>query len=373
MKKLITSISAILLFAGIAITQPIKMTMSVSEGQICVQAVPQFTDATACLNGGDIVVISPIGVPINSITSVFGGWVPQVLPLEFMGVTVQTFTSATVANFSAISGQPFDLICFNIPPECTEGEIRLLEQIDHLTPVDFEPDFSIYGNAQHTFSASFNTGCNPSVGTVFDGNVMPIVTYDCAQAMPVEFLSFTAKKYGSTRAMLEWATASETNNEYFSVERSRTGQFFEPIGKIAGAGNSSQVLEYSFIDAAPFDGKNYYRVVQYDYDGTNVPTPIRVVRFDEGNSVGTLDIFPNPSYSGLFIRYQTEKPSNSPLQAVLYDNLGRTVYTGDFDTELGQKFIDYTKFNITSGVFILQLRNGEEIFAQEKVIVQRSR
>jgi hypothetical protein len=87
-----------------------------------------------------------------------------------------------------------------------------------------------------------------------------------ALSLPVELLSFDgfAEKQG---VRLVWETASETNNESFTVERSTDGLEFSPLAILPGAGNSYQLRSYVHLDANPLPGINYYRLRQADFDG----------------------------------------------------------------------------------------------------------
>lgn len=76
--------------------------------------------------------------------------------------------------------------------------------------------------------------------------------------LPIELLSFTGEAKDGYN-ILRWTTASETNNDYFTILKSTDGDNFEPIAIIKGAGNSIQNLNYSFIDKNLFAGINYYK------------------------------------------------------------------------------------------------------------------
>ena len=66
---------------------------------------------------------------------------------------------------------------------------------------------------------------------------------------------------------LKWTTASETNNDYFTVERSKNAILFNEVCKIKGAGSSDIVMNYTIDDNNPYDGITYYRLKQTDYNG----------------------------------------------------------------------------------------------------------
>ena len=102
--------------------------------------------------------------------------------------------------------------------------------------------------------------------------------------LPITILSFVASKNIST-TILNLITASETNNDYFTIERSGDGRSFESIGEIKGAGNSNQELSYEFVDESPLAGINYYRIKQTDFDGAYSYTEIRSVRHQTKNVI----------------------------------------------------------------------------------------
>ncbi len=88
-----------------------------------------------------------------------------------------------------------------------------------------------------------------------DGNVLPI-----------ELIAFNASAAGS-EVHLNWSTASELNNDYFTVERSKDGLSWEEVVRVDGAGNSIHRLDYSSVDKRPYAGLSYYRLKQTDFDG----------------------------------------------------------------------------------------------------------
>ena len=116
-------------------------------------------------------------------------------------------------------------------------------------------------------------------------------TIDTMITVPVELSKFSGNNYFGS-VTLEWTTKSETNNEYFSVMRSQNGKDFEVIGTVPGAGTSVSPMEYSFADATPNSGMNYYRLKQTDYDGNYSYS--NIIRINNLTGNGMLNIFPNP-------------------------------------------------------------------------------
>jgi hypothetical protein len=86
--------------------------------------------------------------------------------------------------------------------------------------------------------------------------------------LPVELISFEGVNLEEGN-MLIWKTASEINSDYYLVEHSTTGEFDENsvIGNKTAAGNSNQVIEYSFLDNNFRETINYYRITQVDFNG----------------------------------------------------------------------------------------------------------
>lgn len=88
----------------------------------------------------------------------------------------------------------------------------------------------------------------------------------CSIVLPIELLSFDGDKRND-EIMLNWSTATEVNNDFYTIEKSTDGTIFKTIGVVSGAGNSNNVINYQYADYNMFEGTNYYRLRQTDYDG----------------------------------------------------------------------------------------------------------
>jgi VCBS repeat-containing protein len=148
--------------------------------------------------------------------------------------------------------------------------------------------------------------------------------------LPVVLTAFTARPSGSS-ALLDWATASEKNNAYFSVERSRTGlpTDFVAIGQLAGQGNTAAAHTYRFSDpnAAATGNTVYYRLRQVDVDGTATYSPVRAVAFGTAAGAGcraSLALFPNPVAAASTTLDLGTLPVTATYQVRLLDATGRT-------------------------------------------------
>ena len=96
---------------------------------------------------------------------------------------------------------------------------------------------------------------------------------------------------------MDWTTASEENNDYFTVERSQDGSDFQELYRKDGAGVSTTFLYYFGYDNKPDLGVNYYRLKQTDYDGKYAYSDIESVDFKEYSEISAFKVYQNPSLS----------------------------------------------------------------------------
>jgi hypothetical protein len=113
--------------------------------------------------------------------------------------------------------------------------------------------------------------------------------------LPVELIFFEANVVGRD-VRLDWATATEKNNDYFAIERSSDGRNFREIGRVEGNGNNSDRLNYSFTENNP-SGTLFYRLKQVDFDGSFEYSEVRRVQVSLPKVVDAT-IFPNPMVGG---------------------------------------------------------------------------
>jgi len=126
------------------------------------------------------------------------------------------------------------------------------------------------------------------------GPGIPWQTIDCNWSpLPIELLAFHVIEWNDAVRFM-WTTASETNNDYFSIERSDDGRDWVVVLRVDGAGNSSTPIDYVAVDPEPQPGLSYYRLKQTDYDGQYSYSQIEAVTF-ESQVENKVLIFPNPT------------------------------------------------------------------------------
>lgn len=162
--------------------------------------------------------------------------------------------------------------------------------------------------------------------------------------LPVEWLSFSGKNNGQQN-LLEWSTATEINNDYFTLERSEDGYQFTEVTTVKGSGNSSNVKKYQAVDNEPINGINYYRLKQTDFDGVEKFAPNIVVLRNE--KVVDYSVYPNPAINEVAI--YSEVDNQELVNVSVVDISGRRV-------------IEKKSYSIKSGGFvsidISQLQEG---------------
>ena len=148
---------------------------------------------------------------------------------------------------------------------------------------------------------------------------------------PIELSYFEAFPHDS-QVIIKWGTESEVNHDYFTIERSKEGQFFEEIMRVQGKGGSSWVAHYEEVDPNPFTGKSWYRLKSTDLDGSF--TYSRAVEVNIGSALSqSMLLFPNP-YSGGELRLQLSGfESNEILQMEIIDIHGRQIYQEEIEVE----------------------------------------
>lgn len=147
----------------------------------------------------------------------------------------------------------------------------------------------------------------------------PWVLASLNAVLPIELLFLKGIK-NSEDIILNWATASETNNDFFTVERSLNGVDFTDIGEVKGAGTSSSNHQYNFNDKNAPAAVIYYRLRQTDFNKQSKRSNIIVVVSDKNSSV---NLFPNPS-SGEF-NLEVVSTKGSTIEYEITDAIGRNI------------------------------------------------
>lgn len=181
----------------------------------------------------------------------------------------------------------------------------------------------VKGTSTATFG--LNGTCGASTSSVVNRTGMNgfsvFAVAQSAAPLPVEFISFTGTAKDEYNELM-WSTATETNSQYYYIERSDDGINFHEIGRQNGAGTTSQIHNYAFDDYSPLEGTNYYRLRQVDYNGAFMYSSVVTVDFHRGHMTVT-NVKPNPTNGE--VNFDFNSPVETTIHMVITDMTGRTV------------------------------------------------
>ncbi len=167
--------------------------------------------------------------------------------------------------------------------------------------------------------------------------------------LPIKLLFFHAERK-SAGVQLRWATESEENFDYFTVERSADGRNFHSVADVAGHGNSTQRYDYAFFDEHPLNGKSYYRLKETDFDGLLVYHKIVAVDYSGGRSI---DIYPVPVSNGV-LNVRVNFSSSQESRIIINDVAGLVLQSFvSADREIA------VPVGLKPGIYMLTFTNGD--------------
>ena len=182
------------------------------------------------------------------------------------------------------------------------------------------------------------------------GNVSPL---------PIELLSFSAQLNNGRTVGLKWVTATEINNDYFTVERSQNLIDFETVLIRDGAGNSNEQLYYEDVDPYPYPGISYYRLKQTDYDGSysySAPISIQI----DGKNPFKTQIYPVPSMANN-VHLSITGIQGTSVYIHITDQSGKHVAALNIPTNNANTLLyKLPEMALSSGVYFMSVTDGTE-------------
>ena len=215
-----------------------------------------------------------------------------------------------------------------------------------------ENDLALFTRSENSIttwinsSSSINTTNNTLMATAQSTEFILGATGGIS--LPINLVSFNATIIERV-VQLNWQTALELNNEYFTIERSINIVDWEIVDIVDGAGNSSNLLDYSLIDINPLDGESYYRLKQTDYNGEYQYSQIKSVTFTAKEE---LKIYPNPTTGQIFI----EGGNNELSNILIYNLLGENVSKHVKKTINGDSTLSIDLSKLSPGVYFIRTK-----------------
>ena len=177
----------------------------------------------------------------------------------------------------------------------------------------------------------------------------------CTSILPVELVFFQSEQ-DEERIKLDWSTLTEKNNDYFQILKLLDNQW-EEIGRIDGVGNSTQRIEYQFMDENPSSGLNYYRLQQFDLDGQFSYSNISMTDFRSDD----IKVHPNPS-DGLVVVSLPKFAYDLNLQVI--DARGRVIHDVNY---YHTREINLNLFQL-KGVYQVRITVGDNSYVQRIIL-----
>jgi hypothetical protein len=178
------------------------------------------------------------------------------------------------------------------------------------------------------------------------------IIYD-SSPLPIELLGVTAKTQEND-IRIDWSTATETNNDFFTIERSFDGRDFQAIGTVSGKGTTTEISNYTFLDKNPKRGLNYYRLKQTDFDGQYSYSRVVSAEFESTNNT---QVFPTVVDDILTI--QRSGDNNEESSIIIHDITGRSFKHSIITNNEFKKEISLV--DLIPGVYFVSIYNDQSV------------
>lgn len=184
--------------------------------------------------------------------------------------------------------------------------------------------------------------------------------------LPIELVNFTAVPFGN-QVQLDWATSSEINNNFFTIDKTKDAKTFKEVVKVDGAGNSNTILHYQAFDDSPYQGTSYYRLKQTDYDGKYKYSKLVAVTFDQ--NLKGMFLYPNPASQEVTISFYG---FTGDVKVQFYNVLGEKVVDEKclIDEHNQSHVVSLNDKNLPKGTYFVKAMDvkGEKVFIERLVI-----
>jgi hypothetical protein len=233
---------------------------------------------------------------------------------------------------------------------------------------DFGMAIAIDSKGDRYFTGEFNGAASfGTIGIFATPSYGVFIVKNSEVSVPVELSSFAFTTVNNA-VRLDWETITETNNNFFNIERRSPNGLWESIGLVKGAGNSLLPIKYLYFDKELLpNGNYYYRLKQIDYNGQykyskEIEVEINLIP----KEYSLQQNYPNPFNPSTVISYSL--PSSSNINLVVYNTLGQTIKTLESGYKpAGNYSINFNASALPSGIYFYKLEAGS--FSQIKKMI----
>lgn len=246
-----------------------------------------------------------------------------------------------------------------------DGEVRAGLSVITCSVVNVNPYLGGVSDG-HADLSQTNSVCavinvNPYAGSIAGGHssssMLNVSPAQCLSAvLPIELLSFDAK-LNSTEVDISWATASETNCDYFLIEKTINESKYEQVAVVKGAGTSTQKLNYKTTDTKPYSGISYYRLTQTDFDGSSHVSGLVAI----DNEKMASKLFPNPiTGEGRKLSVFCSSSCDDKLNFILKNFIGELLYSINLELKKGANEFPISIPVLANGIYYVELKSLEK-------------
>jgi hypothetical protein len=182
--------------------------------------------------------------------------------------------------------------------------------------------------------------------------------------LPIELISFTASCLDN-EVELDWITASEENNDYFTVEKSTDAINFYTIATVNGAGNSNTTIHYSATDPNPeASATNYYRLKQTDYNGSYTYSNIVSAQCTDEVAFDIVNITNTNNTLLIYI----SGAEGEEYRLYLYDDNGKLISNISDHLYASMNVVTINIGDISPGIYMLSLSNSQKHLTKKIIL-----
>ncbi|MCF8331070.1 MAG: T9SS type A sorting domain-containing protein [Bacteroidales bacterium] len=343
MKTLILRIAAIILTVILSATVLIAAEYTAEGGQTSdwdnasswnTGDIPDGTNDNITIRGSATIIIpSYFSADLGDLTLAGSGNLIIEGNVTFNSITIESTSSSITINGQVI----------------ITNSLTNANTIENNGNLLMEPGSYIENNGDITGAGDIcnTTNTTPPNFTVMGTITNTICGTDADNAFPVELTGFNVNQSGNS-VNLHWVTASELNNDFFTVERAVNNNEFQSIGEINGAGTSNEIINYHFKDNdIPEAETVYYRIKQTDYNGETSYSGIQDVKFAKPLEIS---IYPNPARQGDNL---TLNSSEKNAIFKIYDAHGTEIYSG----KINQNTENIQTTELKPGIYFIRTNN----------------
>ena len=281
-----------------------------------------------------------------------------------------TTIKRSYANYTASVDRSFDISA------TTSDDLKIIMTFHYFENEvnDAEEDLTVYRSADNGATWTDHGGVvNPSLNHVVIDSITAFSIWSASKKssppgpLPIDLLDFSATVEGPA-VRLDWTTVSETNNDYFTIERSPDGLTFDVVTTVVGAGNSNTKLFYTTYDEDPLPGLSYYRLRQTDFDGSFSYSQIVSAQFSKQASA--ISVFPNP-VRGTQLTLSGKYLDAEEIRVTLINTLGEIVYATEVFPQHNTLLttIDLNS-TLKAGLYLIIGTGKNEIFKEPLIFIE---